>query len=116
VRNLFFQTASLTLALIDTLGVIPNPVASFANGGEGSAFPKGISYFFPITACLRCALNSSGNRQPASEPIAVDASKYVRRDKLSPQVAPHSTSAVGFTFINAKANAAFASIRASMAR
>src|SRR3990172_1836823 len=52
----------------------------------------------------------------ASELTAIDASKYVRRDKLPPQVAPHATSAVGFTFINAKVNAAVASIRAQMAK
>jgi creatinine amidohydrolase/Fe(II)-dependent formamide hydrolase-like protein len=52
----------------------------------------------------------------ASELTAVDASKYVRRDKLAPQVAPHATSAVGFTFINAKVNAAVVSIRSQLAR
>jgi creatinine amidohydrolase/Fe(II)-dependent formamide hydrolase-like protein len=52
----------------------------------------------------------------ASELTAVDASKYVRRDKLAPQVASHATSAVGFTFLNAKVDAAVASIRAQMAK
>lgn len=42
----------------------------------------------------------------------MDASKYVRRDRLAPEVAPHATSAVGFAFLNAKVNAAVASIRA----
>jgi creatinine amidohydrolase/Fe(II)-dependent formamide hydrolase-like protein len=79
-------------------------------------YEDGETFFTDYLAKLNVAPEFHTPIDDASELTAVDASKYVRRDKLPPQVAPHATSAVGFTFLNAKVNAAVASIRAQMAK
>jgi len=79
-------------------------------------YDDGENFFIDYLTKLTVAPEFHTPIDDASELTAVDASKYVRRDKLPPQVAPHATSAVGFTFLNAKVNAAVASIRAQMAR
>jgi creatinine amidohydrolase/Fe(II)-dependent formamide hydrolase-like protein len=79
-------------------------------------YEDGENFFIEYLTRLNVAPEFHTPIDDASELTAVDASKYVRRDKLAPQVAPHATSAVGFTFINAKVSAAVASIHSQMAR
>ncbi len=79
-------------------------------------YEDGENFFIDYLTKLNVAPEFHTPIDDASELTAIDASKYVRRDKLPPQVAPHATTAVGFTFINAKVNAAVASIRAQMAK
>jgi len=79
-------------------------------------YEDGENFFIDYLTKLSVAAEFHTPIDDASELTAIDASKYVRRDKLPPQVAPHATSAVGFTFINAKISAAVASIRAQMGR
>jgi creatinine amidohydrolase/Fe(II)-dependent formamide hydrolase-like protein len=77
-------------------------------------YEDGENFFIDYLKKLNVADEFHTPIDDASELTAIDAAKYVRRDKLAPQVAPHATTAVGFTFINAKVNAAVTSIRTQL--
>jgi creatinine amidohydrolase/Fe(II)-dependent formamide hydrolase-like protein len=79
-------------------------------------YEDGETFFTDYLTKLNVAEEFHTPIDDASELTAVDAGKYVRRDKLPPQVAPHSTAAVGRSFINAKISAAVASIRSQMGK
>jgi creatinine amidohydrolase/Fe(II)-dependent formamide hydrolase-like protein len=79
-------------------------------------YEEGERFFTEYLAKLGVATEFHTPIDDAAELTVVDASRYIRREKLAPQVSIHSTAAVGSAFIDAKVNAAVASIRAQVTR
>jgi len=80
------------------------------------AYDEGEKAFIEYLTKLNVASEFHTPVDDAAELMALDAAKWVRADKLPPEVARVATPAVGRTFIDNKINAAVTSIRAQMAK